>query len=319
MPLKKPSARTQSGPLSPPAQTEKRTLTLLPVSLVLLSIISVQLGAALAKNLFPALGPVGTSGLRVSWAALILLVIWRKQLRNLRAYDWKAYRQVILFGITVAVMNLAFYLALDQIPLGITVTLEFMGPLAVAMAQSRKALDILWVIFAGAGVLLLAPIQMLGATNLPLAGVGLALLAAAGWAAYILLSSRVGRTFPGWTGLTLSTTTAAVLLLPLGIIQARGALLNPWLLAAGAGVGLVSTAIPFSLEMEALRRLPSRVFSILLSLEPAIAALIGFLVLHEVLTWRAILAIALVTIASGGAVSTQREKKAPINSQKASS
>lgn len=288
-------------------QDRQLSRKLLPTAFVLLSISSTQVGAALAKSLFPILGPVGTVGLRVGWAALILLVLWHSSLR--RSYGWAAYRWAALFGVVLAVMNLSFYLALSQVPLGIAVTVEFVGPLTLAVIQSRKVLDVLWVLFAACGILLLAPIQGPGETTLRFSGIALALLAGTFWAGYVLLSARVGSVFPGGVGLAFATGVAAVLLLPLSIVQAGKALLSPLLLLAGAGVGLLSTALPYSLEMEALRHLPSRVFSVLLSLEPAIAALVGFIVLHEQLGWRAMVAIALISTASLGVIFSQKEAK----------
>ena len=189
--------------------------------------------------------------LRVSFAAIILLVIWRKHLRDVRG--WKAYGLAALFGLALGSMNLCFYLSMSHIPLGITVTIEFLGPLTLAFVLSRKLLDLLWVLLAVCGVFLLAPIDGLGGTSLSLVGVVLALMAGAFWVAYILLSARLGGIFPGGVGLAFGTLTSAIVLLPLGILQARSAMLNPLLLLAGAGVGLLSTALPYSLEMEALR------------------------------------------------------------------
>jgi inner membrane transporter RhtA len=288
-----------------PAHPHQASRALLPTSLVLLSIGSTQVGAALAKSLFPALGVIGTVGVRVGWAALILLLLWHSHLR--RSYGWAAYRLAGIFGIVLAAMNLSFYAALSQVPLGVAVTLEFVGPLTLAVIQSRKVLDVLWVLFAACGLLLLAPVHGLGETTLRLSGIGLALLPGAFWAAYVLLSARVGSLFPGGAGLVCATGVAAMLLFPLSILQAGKGLLHPLLLVAGAGVGLLSSALPYSLEMEALRRLPSRVFSVLLSLEPAIAALVGFIVLREQLTWRAMVAIALISVASIGVVFFQKE------------
>lgn len=278
--------------------------TLLPTSLVMLSMTSSQAGSALAKDLFPFLGPMGIVGLRLAFAALILLVVWRKHLRG--AYGRKAYAMAALFGLALGSMNLCFYLSMDQIPLGITVTIEFLGPLTLAVVLSRKLLDLLWVLFALSGILLLAPIEGLGGTSFSLLGIGLALLAGTFWASYILLSAKVGGIFPGGVGLAFATLAAAIVLLPLGISQARGAMLHPLLLLAGAGVGLLSTALPYSLEMEALRRLPSRVFSVLLSLSPAIASLMGFLILHERLNWRDLIAVALISAASVGVILFQK-------------
>ncbi|HEX7737963.1 MAG TPA: EamA family transporter [Ktedonobacteraceae bacterium] len=267
---------------------------------------SSQAGSALAKELFPVLGPVGIVGVRVAFAAIILLIVWRKHLRG--RYSWKAYGQAALFGLALGSMNLCFYLSISQIPLGITVTVEFLGPLTLALALSRKWLDLLWVFLAIGGIFLLAPIGGLGNSSFSLVGISLALLAGVFWAMYILLSSRVGGVFPGGTGLAFATATAALVLLPLGILQARSALLNPLLLLAGAGVGVLSTALPYSLEIEALRHLPSRVFSILLSLSPALASLMGFLLLHEHLNWQDLLAIVLISAASAGVILFQKEQ-----------
>jgi inner membrane transporter RhtA len=268
-----------------------------PVILVLGAISSVQVGAALAKTLFDEIGAGGTVFVRVLFAALVLVVVWRPQVSGLRRSDlWLA----VLFGLTLAAMNLAFYSALDRIPLGITVTLEFVGPLGVAVAGSRGALDLLWVALAAAGILLLSDF---GSADLDGLGVALALLAGGFWAAYILLSARVGRVFPGGSGLALAMVVAAALLLPVGVGDAGADLLVPWILAAGAAVALLSSAIPYSLELEALRRMPPGVFGVLMSLEPAVAALAGYVVLDEDLVPRELVAILLVVAASAGAAS----------------
>ena len=268
-----------------------------PVILVLGAISSVQVGAALAKTLFDEIGASGTVFVRVLFAALVLVLVWRPQVSGLRRGDlWLA----ALFGLTLAAMNLAFYSALDRIPLGITVTLEFVGPLGVAVAGSRGALDLLWVALAAAGILLLSDF---GSADLDGLGVALALLAGGFWAAYILLSARVGRVFPGGSGLALAMVAAAALLLPVGVGDAGADLLVPWILAAGAAVALLSSAIPYSLELEALRRMPPGVFGVLMSLEPAVAALAGYVVLGEDLVPRELVAILLVVAASAGAAS----------------
>lgn len=273
-----------------------------PTGLVLAAICSVQLGAAFAKVLFEDLGPAGTVLLRTAFAAIILLAVWRPW-RSLNASGFAARDDALLvvaFGVTLAAMNLCFYEALSRVPLGIAVTLEFTGPLAVAVAGSRRALDVLWVVLAAAGILLLAPIGALGASDVDPLGAGLALLAGAFWAAYILLGARTGRVFPGGTGLAMAMGLSTVLLVPFGVAGAGAALLDPRLLAAGLGVALLSSAIPYSLELEALRRLPARVFGVLMSLEPAVGALLGFVVLGEMLGLRAMVAIALVVTASVG-------------------
>ncbi len=291
-----------------------------PSSLLIFGMITVQLGAALAKDLFSSLGPAGVVFLRVGFAALTLLAIWRpwrlrangaqgKQRAGLLAGAQRSdYLAVVAFGLILAVMNLTFYAALDRIPLGVTVTIEFIGPLSVAVAGSRRALDLLWVALAVGGILLLAPLGVLGTVPLDPLGLLLALGAGACWAVYILLSARVGKAFPGGTGLSLAMTVGAMALLPVGIAGAGSALLNPRLLLLGAGVGLLSSVIPYSLEMAALRRISTSAFGVLMSLEPAIAALVGWLVLREALEPRAIIALVLVTTAAIGA--TRMSKRA---------
>ena len=195
-------------------------------------------------------------------------------------------------------MNYAFYEALDRLPLGVAVTLEFVGPLGVAVSGSRRALDLLWVALAAAGILLLADG---GGGDTDALGVVLALTAGAFWAAYILIAARVGQALPGGAGLTLAMVIASAMLIPVGVADAGGALFEPEVLAIGAGVAMLSSAIPYSLELEALRRLPAHVFGVLMSLEPAMAALAGLVVLGEVLGAREIVAIGLVVAASAGA------------------
>jgi inner membrane transporter RhtA len=265
---------------------------------VLFSIGSVQLGAAIAKGLFDELGPTGTVLLRVGFAALALLVLWRP---SVRGFARGGYLIAVLFGLALGAMNLSLYLALDRIPLGVAVTLEFVGPLGVAVAGSRRLLDLLWAMLAAAGVLLLAPLDFLGGSDLDPVGVVLALLAGLFWASYILLSARTGSAFPGGTGLVIALCVATVALLPVGISGGGAALLDPGLLLAGFAVAMLSSAIPYSFELEALRKLPARVFGVLMSLEPAVAALVGFVVLGERLGGRAIAAIVLVTAAAAGA------------------
>jgi inner membrane transporter RhtA len=266
-----------------------------PAGLVLLAAASVQFGAALARTLFDDLGPGGTVLLRVLFAAVVLALVWRPSLRGRSSRDLAL---AVAFGVSLAAMNLAFYLAIDRIPLGIAVTFEFVGPLGVAVAGSRRAVDLLWVALAAAGILLLTDF---GQGGLNAAGVGLALLAGAFWAAYILLSARVGGAFEGGSGLAIAMAVAAVLLLPVGIADGGDSLLEPGLIALGMGVALLSSAIPYSLELEALRRMPARVFGVLMSLEPALATLAGLVVLGQVLAGREVAGILLVVAASAGA------------------
>ncbi len=262
------------------------------------AIVSVQVGAAAATTLFDELGPVGTVFLRLGFAALVLAAIWRPSLRALRE---SGARDLILFGVALAAMNTSFYLALDRIPLGIGVTLEFVGPLGVAFATSSRRLDLLWAALATTGVLLLSP--GLGG-DLDLLGAVLALLAGAFWAAYIVLSARVGQRFAGGTGLSLAMVVAAALLVPAGIVEGGIDLLEPELLAVGFAVAMLSSAIPYSLELEALRRLPKGTFGVLMSLEPAVAATVGFIGLDQALAANEVIAICLVVLASAGALRT---------------
>jgi inner membrane transporter RhtA len=269
-----------------------------PTGLVLLSIGSVQWGAAIAKGLFDELGPSGTVFLRVGFAALVLLLLWRPPLRG---HTRGGYLLAALFGLVLASMNFTLYQALDRIPLGVAVTLEFVGPLGVAVAGSRRVLDLLWVTLAAGGILLLAPLNLLGGTAIDPVGVALALLAGCFWAAYILLSARTGSIFPGGTGLVIALCIGTAVLLPVGIAGGGAALLDPKLLLVGFAVAMLSSAVPYSLELEALRKLPARVFGVLMSLEPAVAAMIGFVILGERLGFRALAAVLLVTVAAVGA------------------
>jgi len=287
--------------MSPPeAHLAHRTpIDAVPSSvLVIGAVASVQTGASLAKSLFDQVGPGGTVLLRVILAAVVLGAIWRPSLRGHSRHE---IALVLAYGVALAGMNYAFYSALDRIPLGVAVTLEFVGPLGVAVAGSRRALDLLWVGLAAAGILLLAD---LGGGRTDAAGVALALLAGGFWAAYILLAARAGAAFSGGSGLALAMFAASAVLLPFGIAEGGSELLSPEVLAVGAGVAMLSSAIPYSFELEALRRLPARVFGVLMSLEPGMAALAGFVVLGEVLGAREIVAIGLVVVASAGAART---------------
>jgi inner membrane transporter RhtA len=271
------------------------------VALVLGGVVSVQVGAALATTLFDDLGPAGTVLLRVVLAALVLVAIWRPAVRGTSA---GALRDVAMFGVALAGMNLCFYAALDRIPLGIAVTLEFVGPLGVAVLASRQRLDIAWAVLAGCGIVLLSPAP---GGSLDELGAGLALLAGGFWGAYILLSARVGRVFPGGTGLAMAMVIAAALLVPVGIAGGGGAeLVDVRVLAVGFGVAMLSSAIPYSLELEALRRLAAATFGVLMSLEPAVAALVGLVLLDQGLSALEVVAIALVVVASAGALGTSR-------------
>lgn len=265
--------------------------------MVLGSIVSVQSGSALATKLFDQVGTGGATLLRSGFGALILLVVARRSLpalRNSQLHD------IVLFGLILAAMNVSFYAAIDRIPLGVAVTLEFTGPLAVAVFGSRRRRDLLWAGLAAAGILLLS--DGFGGGGIDALGAGLALLAGALWGCYILQSARVGASYPGLGGLACAIAVSTLLVFPVGIAQGGGDFLNLSVLAIGLGLGLLSSAIPYALELEALRRLPNAVFGVLMSLEPAVAALIGFLVLSQDLAATEVVAIGLVVTASAGAL-----------------
>ena len=256
---------------------------------------SVQFGAAFAKSIFDEIGPGGTVFLRMLFAALVLMAIWRPRVRG---HSRRDLILMVLFGASLAGMNATFYAALDRIPLGVAVTFEFIGPLSVAVFGSRKRLDLAWAALAAAGIVLLSDF---GGADLDGLGVALALTAGAFWAAYILLAARVGQVFPGGDGLALAMLVAVVPLVPLGIADGGSDLLVAGVLAVGFAVAMLSSAIPYTLELEALRRMPANVFGVLMSLEPAVAATAGFIVLGENLAAREIMAILLVVAASAGA------------------
>lgn len=265
--------------------------------LVLASIVSVQCGAALATGLFDSVGPAGAVFLRAGFGAIALILFTRGA--PLRTREWP-HRDVWLLSFSVAAVNLFFYAALDRLPLGITVTLEFVGPLGVALFGSRRRRDIVWALLAAVGIVLLS--DGTGGQGVDALGVVLALTAGFFWGAYILLSARVGALAPGPGGATLAAVISAAMVAPLGIAQGGTDLLAASTLAAGAAVGVLSTAIPYAFEMEALRRLPQAVFGVLMSLEPAVAAAIGFLALSQNLAALEVIAIGLVVVASAGAL-----------------
>lgn len=269
-----------------------------PPGLILLGIASVQSGSAVAKTLFGALPPPGVVVLRLGFAAMVLLPVSRRRARPGRPrHGWRDAAVAGSLGLAMAGTTLAFYEALDRIPLGIAVTVEFCGPLAVAVAGSRRRLDGVWVLLAGLGVVLLAR----GGGSVTPVGVAFAALAAVGWGCYILLTAAVGRRFDGTLGLALACAVGAVASLPFGVAASGTDLLSARTLLLGAGVAVLSSVIPYTVELQALRRIPARIFGLLMSMEPAVAALIGFAVLGEVLSVREWLAIGLVIAACVGA------------------
>ena len=274
------------------------TTTGLPAPLLVLGgVVSVQLGAALAKQLFPRIGPEGTVMLRLVAGALLLWLVVRPTRRVLARLD---LRLTLAFGTVLATMNLSFYLAIARIPLGVAVALEFLGPLAVALAGARRVRELGAAVLAALAVLLLTggAAGLTGAGRLDVAGMALALAAGVLWAGYILLSRRVGAATPGLAGIAGAATVAGVLLLPVGIASAGARLADPVPLALGAAVGLLSAAVPYGLELVALRTLSAATFAVLMSLEPAVGALAGFAVLREQLTVAEIAGVLLVCVAS---------------------
>lgn len=273
----------------------RRAAGFLPVAALIGSIVSLVIGTSFAKRLFPVIGAEGTSAYRVTLAALLLLALWRPWRRSLSRRDAGA---VAAYGLVLGCMNLLFYLSLRTIPLGIAIAIEFIGPLAVAVAASRRALDIVWVVLAIVGLGLLLPLDR-GEAGLDPVGVACALGAALCWALYILAGQRVGH-LPGGQAVAFGMGVAALVILPFGIAGAGAALLSPSIVAAGLAVAILSSAIPYSLEMIALRGLPRQTFGILLSLEPVCGALAGFLILGEHLTTLQGAAIASIMTASVG-------------------
>ncbi|GAA5514395.1 threonine/homoserine exporter RhtA [Deinococcus carri] len=267
-----------------------------PILALVLSMLSIQGGAAFAKTLFPELGAAGTTALRVTLAAALLSLVFRPRLRALTPAAWRA---VLPYGAALGLMNLTFYLSLTRLPLGLAVTLEFVGPLVLSLVLSRRLTDLVWVALAALGIVLIAP-HGGGGGHLDLIGAGFALTAGAFWALYILAGGAVGRRVPGVTGVVAGMIVAAVVTLPFGVATAGTALLAPSALLAGLAVAVLSSALPYSLEMVALRAIPPRIFGVLMSVEPAIAALSGLLFLHESLALTQWLAMLCVIAASVG-------------------
>jgi len=263
------------------------------VGLVVAAAVSPQIGAAFAVTLFDELGPAGAAFLRLAFAAIVLWVMWRPRLAG-------DLRLAAAFGASLGLMNWSFYEAINRIPLGVAVTIEFAGPLLVAVIGSRRPLDGVWIALAAAGIVVLVNP---GGGSMDAAGVGFALAAGACWMAYIYLSKRVGVAFPGGSGLAIAMAVGALIVLPAGVLQAGGALAKPDLLGSALVVALASSVLPYSFELVALRRLPEAVFGVLMSLDPAVAALAGFVMLHQDLGAREVIGIAMVVVASAGAAS----------------
>jgi threonine/homoserine efflux transporter RhtA len=304
-----------------------------PSALVLAGVISLQVGAGLAGRMFSQVGPAGVTALRLSWAALILAAFGGRALaRVLRGlvadHAWRGLAVAVAFGVVLGAMNFCIYQSFARIPLGVAVTIEFLGPLAVAVGSSRRLLDLLWVVLAAGGVLLLtrggtslasgAPPAGLAGLSPQATGIGFALLAAACWAAYIHLSRATGRRFSGSSGLVLAMIVAAVAVTGPSVAQAHGSLLHPAVLAEGLAIGLLSSVIPYRLELEALRRIPAGLFGIWMSLEPVVAALVGLVLLGESLLAREWLAISLVVVACAGASRSGAGPSGPLGGPRSS-
>jgi inner membrane transporter RhtA len=273
--------------------------------MVLGAILSIQIGAAVATGLFDEVGAAGVVFMRAIVSAVLLALIWRPGLETLK----EAPRLLIVFGVALAGMNLCFYESIDRIPLGTAVTLEFIGPLTVALITSRRRLDWAWAGLAAVGIVLLT--GGIGGDGLDPVGVALALAAGFFWGSYILLGKRMGGTFEGGKGLAAAMALSAVLTAPFGIPDGGTTLLEPAVLIAGIGVGVLSSALPFTLELEAMKRLPSNVFGVMMSLEPAVAATVGLVLLGQSMVPREALAIMLVVAASAGALWSSRPGAPP--------
>jgi inner membrane transporter RhtA len=272
-----------------------------PIAALIAAMLCFQLGAVFAKGLFPAVGAAGTTALRMTLASFMLLAAWRPWRMRLRLREM---RVIICYGLALGLMNLSFYMSLRSIPLGIAVALEFTGPLALAMAASRRAIDFLWILMAALGLLALLP---LGLASQPLDAQGVAYGLAAGvfWALYIIYGRKAGAAHGGGTT-ALGMVIGAIVIVPIGVVQAGAQLLSPAILPAALGVALLSSALPYSLEMLAMPRLPTRTVGVLMSLDPALGALSGLCFLGERLSWVQWAAIVSIMAASAGCAATSR-------------
>jgi inner membrane transporter RhtA len=272
-----------------------------PIAVLIAAMFCFQLGAVIAKGLFPILGAAGTTALRMGLASLILLAVWRPWRMRFRPRE---LRVIVYYGLALGCMNFFFYLSLSTIPLGIAVALEFAGPLALAMAASRRAVDFLWILMAALGLLALLPLGF-GSRTLDNMGVAYGLAAGVFWALYIHYGRKAGAAHGGQTT-ALGMLVGAIVIVPIGAVQAGAQLLSPAILPAALGVAVLSSALPYSLEMLAMPRLPTRTVGVLMSLDPALGALSGLCFLGERLTWLQWAAIASIMAASMGSAATSR-------------
>jgi inner membrane transporter RhtA len=272
-----------------------------PIAVLIAAMFCFQLGAVIAKGLFPILGAAGTTALRMGLASLILLAVWRPWRMRFRPRE---LRVIVYYGLALGCMNFFFYLSLSTIPLGIAVALEFAGPLALAMAASRRASDFLWILMAALGLVALLPLGF-GSRSLDSMGVAYGLAAGVFWALYIHYGRKAGAAHGGQTT-ALGMLVGAIVIVPIGAVQAGAQLLSPAILPAALGVAVLSSALPYSLEMLAMPRLPTRTVGVLMSLDPALGALSGLCFLGERLTWLQWAAIASIMAASAGSAATSR-------------
>ncbi len=273
-----------------------------PILAVLLAIISVQGGASIAKSIFPVLGAAGTASLRIGLSAIFLLFLFRPNFSKMTTAQWKA---VAPYGLCLGAMNLVFYLAIERIPIGLGVTLEFVGPLVLAVFSSKRKTDILWILLAGAGIALIAPWNE---QNIDPLGAFLALLAGVFWAGYIVQGGRISNIMDGRQAVTVGMVFASCLAVPFGIMSGGLNNFTPDMTLAVCALALLSSAIPFLLEIKALKQLPASTFSILMSMEPAVAGIFALIFLGEILNLTEWLAIILVMSASAGAALTSKAK-----------
>jgi inner membrane transporter RhtA len=272
-----------------------------PITVLIVAMVCFQVGAAMAKGLFPAVGAAGAATLRLAWASIMLLAVWRPWRMRLSARE---IRVIVFYGLAMGWMNFFFYLSLRSIPLGISVALEFTGPLGLAMVASRRAIDFLWILMAALGLLALLPLG-LESKPLDIVGVGCALAAGLCWALYIFYGRKAGAAHGGQTT-ALGMVVGAIVIAPIGAAQSGAHLLSPAILPAALVVALVSSALPYSLEMLAMPRLPTRTVGVLMSLDPALGALSGLCFLGESLSWIQWAAIASIMAASAGSAATSR-------------
>jgi inner membrane transporter RhtA len=279
----------------------KTDTVVVPIAVLIVAIVCFQAGAALAKGLFPAVGASGAAALRLALAAIMLLAVWRPWRMRLSARE---VRVIVTYGLALGWMNFFFYLSLRSIPLGIAVALEFTGPLGLAMASSRRAIDFLWILMAALGLLALLPLG-LGSKALDVQGVGCALAAGLCWALYIFFGRKAGAAHGGQTT-ALGMVIGAIVIVPFGVAQAGAQLFSPAILPTALAVAVLSSALPYSLEMLAMPLLPTRTVGVLMSLDPAFGALSGLCFLGEHLSWIQWAAIASIMAASAGSAATSR-------------